>query len=1111
MRPFIDPFATRFEGLESPFLSGELLSSEGPAPDRASIERERSGREVDFEDLDRGPTKTVDFLGGRLWTFTAATLPMRVSVYCPKKIVSPQQPMDLLFYAHGDPGGCSPIPKTMPEDFVTKAPFELGKIIDASNRRIALVVPHMDWSRLAKNKLDFVACNRTDASLHALGVPANLNGVLKEALAEIGRVFGSPAPAVENLILAGHSRAHGFFNVLALLHVDTEMRKGVLASLKEVWCLDSTYFCFMAEWLRWLRSGVNLSMSVFYRPGTGTAAFGRKFEAAVPTFGGGKLMVTAAKEGHCAVPAKRLPDLLARRAHYTASEVAPLNLEQWTASESPQVFEDGRSEAFEEEILGATDDRTLVANTFSVPNRWICAIDIQTDNPKWGSHGQPKYLIKSRGTGTLIGPRYVLTAAHILGRLDGNDTPIDVKGLLVSPARDGSNSRSPLGTVKSRAVRVSARYQVTLTITQGPRRGTRVSHPRRDDYALIILEKDVSASTHTAMKGPLGYWGENPAVSAVARLEPAVLNGKDVVVIGYPGDTCGTSKWSGSASQKQPKIDDCWNRRNDEWANRQWRSTGTLQVDPDLRRLYHTADTYQGQSGAPICVSIGSTLHLAGVHTNEHTAQTNQGVRVTRRMLQEIQDWINADAGFAMASIQNDTLVLQPAARGAVAKELVAFDEAEQEAFNEEDFDAEDPEDPEDNETRVGVDEVGLEERFDPAAVPANVAAARDKRDWPLMVKLALEAGIRKEGDLTNIIFFALHPELPPEPLKKDAPNFKTLRDDWNRILVKEVKPAIAKAVENTSLKVPAKYVLERDPMFAGESGSMFKAIVEEAARDVDINPGLLSAVLLAEWDKRSLYLSRGQVRSFVSGTDDFFAMRSVLAANVPAFSKVRFDSTTSTNTNEHGRIVTTVSFKSGKDAVLATAVYLKYAEIKLRKAARHNSADFDAFPIETKLALVRVAMASGHGGITPEGEWVWFKKKTNGKWGVVKKGTPGAVLRGVAPRLATVLEGGDFLVRRNEPRRDPTSSAHITNRNATILVAQALHLSDWMFGRPLTPVAQPETEWPYQDERIEFPGADANEAAWSSTEPVGELKQEPEGELNPSWQASSNPSRKAS
>jgi len=67
------------------------------------------------------------------------------------------------------------------------------------------------------------------------------------------------------------------------------------------------------------------------------------------------------------------------------------------------------------------------------------------------------------------------------------------------------------------------------------------------------------------------------------------------------------------------------------------------------------------------------------------------------------------------------------------------------------------------------------------------------------------------------------------------------------------------------------------------------------------------------------------------------------------------------------------------------------------------------------------------------------------------------------------------------------------------------------MFGRPLTPVAQPETEWPYQDERIEFPGADANEAAWSSTEPVGELKQEPEGELNPSWQASSNPSRKAS
>jgi hypothetical protein len=207
------------------------------------------------------------------------------------------------------------------------------------------------------------------------------------------------------------------------------------------------------------------------------------------------------------------------------------------------------------------------------------------------------------------------------------------------------------------------------------------------------------------------------------------------------------------------------------------------------------------------------------------------------------------------------------------------------------------------------------------------------------------------------------------------------------------------------------------------------------------------------------LYLSPGEVKSFVSGTDDFYAMRGQLKDNVPAFSKVRFNPTTTTNLNEHGRTVTTVKFKTGKDATLATAVYLKYAEIKLRKAAEKNGGDFDKFPVETRFALVRVAMASGHGGITPDGEFIWFKRK-GAKWALAKKGEKGARLRGVAPRLDLVLKGGDFLVRKDEPRKNPTHSAHITNRNATILAAQALHLSDWMFGRPLHAGVQPELEW---------------------------------------------------
>ena len=845
--------ANPFERLESPFLEEALLFPD-PNAERESSQLEHAWQsaedgvpEVELEERKGTPSTPIDFLGGRLWSFTAATLPMRVAVFCPKA-VNHRKAMDMLVDPHGDLAPCKPVPKTMPEDLITKAPFELGKIVDASNRRIVLVVPFMDWANLATNKLNFEGCNR--ATMHALGVPANLNGVLKEVLAETARVFGTSTPSVANLILAGHSRAHAFFNPLALLHNDAEMRKGVLASLKEVWCLDSTYFCYMAEWLRWLRSGSNLSMSVFYRPWSDTAWYGKKFETAVPTFGGGKLFVTAAREGHCAVPTKRLPELLSRKAHYVASEIADEvgeqdevaergeteTLDEWSdvASElelealGPDVSEEEAEDVLgEEEVIGPQDDRTLVTDTLRVPNRWICAIDILTANPKWGSHGQPQFLIKSRGTGTLIGPRYVLTAAHILGNLDANDAMIDVKGLMVSPARNGSNSANPLGRVKARAVRVSARYQIRRTITQGPRRGTQVSIPRRDDYALIILDKDLSGSTHSQIKGALGYRGRDPGVAVVSRLEPADLNGKEIVVIGYPGDTCGKSKWSGSKSQKQTKIDDCWNRRNDEWASTQWRSVGTLQVDPDLRRLFHTADTYEGQSGAPICLSRDRTPHLVGIHTAQDTAARNQGVRVTRRMLQELRGWINADAGSQVATIQNDTLVLQAPGSGTAAKEVF-----EREDFNEEDFDQEDYEefvgvDLEESESEFSEEwsPQTLEERFDPAAVPADVAAARDKGDWPLTLKLAIQGGIRNENDLTNILFFARHRELRPEPLKKEHPNYEKLTKEWKEILRDEVGPAIISATENTSLKVSSKYVLERDPMFSGELGQKFKAI----------------------------------------------------------------------------------------------------------------------------------------------------------------------------------------------------------------------------------------------------------------------------------------------
>ena len=42
----------------------------------------------------------------------------------------------------------------------------------------------------------------------ALGDPARFNAMVAQAMAEVGRIQGRPAPAIGSLVVAGHSRAY---------------------------------------------------------------------------------------------------------------------------------------------------------------------------------------------------------------------------------------------------------------------------------------------------------------------------------------------------------------------------------------------------------------------------------------------------------------------------------------------------------------------------------------------------------------------------------------------------------------------------------------------------------------------------------------------------------------------------------------------------------------------------------------------------------------------------------------------------------------------------------------------------------------------------------------
>lgn len=343
----------------------------------------------------------------------------------------------------------------------------------------------------------------------------------------------------------------------------------------------------------------------------------------------------------------------------------------------------------EEEVLGH-DDRTLVTDTIKVPNRWICAIDIMSDNPKWGGGtSQPRYLSRSRASGVLIGPRYVLTARHVFPTGDRAAHLATVH--TVSPGRNGKNGTGPFGTVKSVTVHLPQPYRIRRRVGQGSQ-ATVVEVAQLDDYALVILEKDLDSATHKQMTGTLGFWGRDQQVAVIRVLQAAELHQQDVIVVGYPGDTCGKDKWSGTEAEKLKKMENCLRRRPDEWASRQWRSAGTADVRADSVVFFHTADTYQGQSGSPVGIYIDGLLHLAGIHVDKHDATHNKAMPVTARMLTDVRTWINADAGYEAVVIANGTMTYQPRPAKRSNREVPQDAEADEE-YGDFEIDAEESDD----------------------------------------------------------------------------------------------------------------------------------------------------------------------------------------------------------------------------------------------------------------------------------------------------------------------------------------------------------------------------------------------------------------------------------
>ncbi|MFF5084627.1 trypsin-like serine peptidase [Actinoplanes sp. NPDC000266] len=305
------------------------------------------------------------------------------------------------------------------------------------------------------------------------------------------------------------------------------------------------------------------------------------------------------------------------------------------------------------------DQRSLVTNTLRTPFRFVCCLGWEVADPHTGG----RFLV--RGSGTLIGERHVLTAAHNVLEDYSNRTPLPMRyiwsaNMQVAPAR---NDRQLLGHASTvRRMRVSPLWRAAANRQTRNGNTQRVFGPAAGDFALLTLDAPLGSRfppvvTMALPPPPLGWWG-HPRFGGTTRIRAydadvlRRLRRENVLVnhAGYPVDKCRDQPPRGSATPAD--LAACTGHIPDmpEWLDQgstQWLSTGRL-LDP--ARMTFDLDAARGQSGGPVWLNWEGHRNLVAVFTGGSPRDVapfdivaNQGVRITEPILRQLRTWMRAD------------------------------------------------------------------------------------------------------------------------------------------------------------------------------------------------------------------------------------------------------------------------------------------------------------------------------------------------------------------------------------------------------------------------------------------------------------------------------------